>query len=145
MKLLLVVLALALPTPELVLADRADLIEINHVYDESGRGVLDQLIFWDYSPSDERFHVVAWRLLKSPEQRPVRDWRRGDYVSRWHDGDLFREVRAPQIRETWSQYDPELLDRALVPPNRRRDLVLPTRRPPRPAAPPEPPPPVEHR
>ena len=46
------------------LCEKVDLIEVNHFYDEQGKLVLDQLIFYDWSPADGRFQVRAWRLLK---------------------------------------------------------------------------------
>jgi hypothetical protein len=105
--------------------DRVDLIEINHFYDEQGRLVLDQLIFYDWSPSDGRYHVRAWRRVSSPAQIPLRDWRSGDYVAIWHDSkerDVLREVRARSVRETWTQYDPELVEREFLAQEKRRDL-----------------------
>ena len=44
--------------------DRVDLIEVNHFYDEQGRLVFDQIIFYDWSPMQCRYQVRDWRLLK---------------------------------------------------------------------------------
>ena len=106
-----------------VTTDRVDLIEINHFYDENGKHVFDQIIFYDWCNKDCRFHVRAWRLLKKPTQVPSRNWQNGDYVAVWHDtGDVLRRVRGATICETWTQYDPELHERQFRPKDKRRDL-----------------------
>jgi hypothetical protein len=99
-----------------------DLIEINHFYDDHGRLVFDQIIYYDWSPAESRYHVRAWRLLKQKAQIPHRNWEHGDYVAVWHDGDLLRKVRAQSIRESWTQYDPELAEREFLPKEKRREL-----------------------
>jgi hypothetical protein len=64
--------------------------------------------------------VRAWRLLKSPSQIPRRD---GPLFSTvWHDGDVLRRVRCRSVRETWTQYDPELLERKFLPKDKRDAL-----------------------
>ena len=110
---------------EPVTQDAVDLIEVNHFYDEHGKLVFDQVIFYDWSAATSRYHVRAWRLLKSPGQVPRRNWKRRDFVSLWHDGDMLRQVRATSMRETWTQYDPELMDREHLPKQRRRELGKP--------------------
>lgn len=103
--------------------DRVDLIEVNHFYDEHGKHVFDQIIFYDWCSKDCRHHVRAWRLLKKPAQLPFRNWSQGDYVAVWHEGDVLRRVRAASIRESWTQYDPELVEREFLPKEKRRDLT----------------------
>lgn len=112
----------AVPTDPALL-DRVDLIEVNHVYDQSGRPVLDQVIFYRWSHADARYQVVAWRLLRSPGQVPQRDWRKRVYVSQWFDAALLRKVIAGQRRETWTTYDPEMAERAIYPIEYRRELA----------------------
>jgi hypothetical protein len=102
--------------------DRVDLIEVNHFHDSEARLVFDQVIFYEWSPAKSRHQVQAWRLLKSPRQYPRRDYRVGDYVTRWTDGETDREVRAATIRETWTQHDPELLERAELAKEKRKEL-----------------------
>jgi len=118
--------------------DEVDLVEVNHFFDEQGKRVFDQIIFYDWSPVPARYQVRAWRLIKSPSQMPARDWRRGDYVTTWRDGDLQREVRAKSYRESWTQHDPELLEREHLPKEKRRELYKPLvlKLPPRRPAPP---------
>jgi hypothetical protein len=108
-----------------VISDRVDLIEINHFHDEQGRRVFDQIIFYDWSPAESRFNVRDWRLLKSPSQIPLRNWRGRDFVTIWHDfkqRDVLRKVHARMIRETWTQYDPELVEREFLALDKRRAL-----------------------
>jgi len=106
-------------------SDRVDLIEINHFFDEQGRLVFDQIIFYDWSSTDSRYNVRDWRLLKTPAQVPLRNWRNNDFVAIWHDfkdRDVLRKVHARMLRETWTQYDPELVEREFLPQERRREL-----------------------
>ena len=105
-----------------VSVDRVDLVELNHFHDEQGKQVFDQIIFYDWSPTRGRYNVLAWRLLKHPSQLPVRDWSTGDYVTVWRDNAVVREVRAQTMRESWTQYDPELIERAFLPKEQRREL-----------------------
>lgn len=118
-----IVLASMCHTPnEDIARDRVDLIEINHFYDEQGRLVFDQIIFYDWSPALSRYNVRAWRLLKNPAQIPHRNWRQRHFVTVWHDGDVLRKVESSSLRESWTQYDPELVEREFLPKERRREL-----------------------
>ncbi|MBW3596936.1 MAG: hypothetical protein KY475_06630 [Planctomycetes bacterium] len=117
--------AAALTPAEEVAIDQVDLVEVNHFYDEHGRRVFDQVIFYDWSPGAGRYQVRAWRLLKSQSQFPIKNWERGDFTAVWHDGEVLREVRAASFRETWTQYDPELVERDYLPKDRRRELMKP--------------------
>lgn len=120
--LLTVVLLGILPTDPALL-DQLDLVEVNHVHDQAGSPVLDQVIFYQWSHVDARYQVIAWRLLRSSDQIPQHDWRKRRYVSRWFDADLLRKVIAGQRRETWTTYDPEMAERAIYPVEYRRELA----------------------
>ena len=104
-----------------------DLIELNHFYDEHGRHVFDQVIFYTWSESHRRFHVQAWRLVKHSSQLPVETWNPGGYRCTWHDDGVLRTVRAPAYRETWTQVDPERTNRKLFPQDQRLGLIKPVR------------------
>lgn len=121
--LLLVYACLGLVPSDPAILDQVDLIEVNHVYDSSGRPILDQVIFYQWSRADARYQVIAWRLLRSPGQVPQRDWNRRAYVAHWFDADLLRKVVAGQCRETWTTYDPEMAERAIYPMEYRRELA----------------------
>lgn len=107
---------------EVVLKDSVDLVEVNHYHDTRGQHVFDQLIFYDWSSQKKRFQVRAWRLIKSDNQLPRRDHRTGNWLVRWHDDGTMREVLAKSRRETWTQYDPELVERDNLPQEQRLDL-----------------------
>ncbi len=102
-----------------------DLIELNHFVDDEGREVFRQLIFYDWSKSQHRFHVRAWRLVKYESQLPQRRWNPDHYQCTWHDDGLLRQVVAPQMRETWTQQDPERVNRKYLPEDQRAPLFVP--------------------
>ena len=83
------------------------------------------MIFYDWSQDVGRYQVRAWRLVKSPTQFPQRDWEQGNYLSIWQDGEVLRKIRAASARESWTQYDPELVEREYLPKELRRDLYQP--------------------
>lgn len=127
---LIVTLGLALSSfaispREDVATERVDLIEVNHFYDEQGRLVFDQLLFYDWSHNDGRYQLRAWRMVKNNSQLPHRNWQTGDYVATWQDGDVLRKISAPTTRESWTQYDPELTEREFLPKEKRRELRSP--------------------
>lgn len=99
---LLLLLALSVPQPIPV-----DRVELNHY--SHGEHVFDQLIFYSWSSQRKRFDVREWRLKKSDSMVPVP--RRGGYMLRWHDDGVLREVTTNSFRETWTQYDPEVIER----------------------------------
>lgn len=109
-------------TPETILRDRVDLVEVNHYHDARGQHVFDQLIFYDWSSQQRRFQVRAWRLIKSDSQLPQREHRTGLWLVRWHDEGTLREVTATSHRETWTRHDPELVERDFLPQEQRLDL-----------------------
>jgi len=117
-----IVVCLGLNPSEDVARERVDLMEVNHFYDEQGRLVFDQVIFYDWAPEHSRYMVRAWRLVKNPSQLPERDWREGGYLAVWQDGEVLRRIRAESMRESWTQYDPELVEREYLPKERRREL-----------------------
>jgi hypothetical protein len=117
-----IVVALGTSPQQDVARETVDLIEINHFYDEHGRLVFDQVIFYDWSAGDARYMVRAWRLVKNPAQLPHRDWKDGGYSAFWQDGEQLRHVRSSSIRESWTQYDPELVEREYLPKERRKEL-----------------------
>lgn len=106
-----------------VVQDQVDLIEINHFYDSQGRLIFDQVIFYEWSRADARFHVTAWRRLKNAWQVPRKRWSDGVYTTTWCDGDVVRSVVSGNMRETWTQYDPELVEREYLPREYRRGLT----------------------
>ena len=82
--------------------ESVDLIEVNHFYDEHGRLVFDQVIFYDWSAGDARYNVRAWRLVKNPVAASAARLDRRRLLALWQDGE--------QIRHIHSQVDPRNLD-----------------------------------
>lgn len=109
-----VIIALSILPHEVAARDRVDLIERNHFHDGDGREVFRQEIGWDWDGHQHR--VVFWRLSSGMtfQERPPQ--------LTWSDGRLVRQVRAVYWRETWTQFDPELLQREELPKNLRRGL-----------------------
>lgn len=116
---LILVAASSVPC-EAALIEWADVIEVNAYYDHQGNRVFTQLIFWDWKPDCSEYRVFAWRMAKG--QRVIRDHDRDCFSITWIDQGTLREVRSRSVRYTWTQYDPELLDRANLPPDKRRGL-----------------------
>lgn len=98
-------------------------VEENHCYDEHGHHVFDQLIFWDWYPELSQHHVSAWILLKDDMPRTSRDHRKKTRVTRIITGVGTYEIYSRSYRETWTQYDPELLDRANIPREKRPKIL----------------------
>jgi hypothetical protein len=117
----LVIAAFSILPVDDVARESVDLIELNHFYDEHGRLVFDQTIFYDWSPNEARYNVRAWRLVKSAAELPHRTWPEG-YWSFWIDGEQLRGIWSKAYRETWTQYDPELAEREILPKEKRREL-----------------------
>jgi len=124
--IVIAVAAMGLLPREHFVKENVDLIEVNHYHDEHGRLIFDQVIFYDWSPIDGRYQVRDWRLLKSPSQVPRRNWRSGGYQVIWNDertGDTLRQIDARSLRETWTNHDPEMRERAFLPQEKRRTLL----------------------
>ena len=118
----LLLLAVSLLPGEDVVRESVDLVEVNHLFNDKGEHVFDQVVFYDLDLPNGKFQVRAWRLIKSADQLPYRDWRHGDYVTMWYDGEQLRRVRSPSLQETWTQYDPEQVEREFLPKEKRRNL-----------------------
>ena len=122
---LLVAIAPGSPSSVSTVRQRVDMIELNHFVDEDGREVFRQVIFYEWSKQHKRYHVRAWRLVKKPSQLPQRRWNPAIYQCTWHDDGLLRQVWRPTMRETWTQKDPERVNRKLLPEDQRVPLWVP--------------------
>lgn len=122
METLIVITALCIIPRETAVNDTCDLIEMNHMYSDSGELVLSQAIFYSWDESQARFQVVDWRLWKSNRQ-PSKLWHINEYEIIWHDGDVLRRVRAKCFVVTWTQHDPEMRERSVLAKEFRRGLT----------------------
>ncbi|MAG01759.1 hypothetical protein CMI42_00310 [Candidatus Pacearchaeota archaeon] len=105
-----------------VAKDKADILELNHYFDDNGKRVFDQIILWNWHHSEGEHHVFAWRFAKQPGQIPQRNWSKNNYTIQWLDGKTLRYVESDSQRETWTQYDPEVHDRTFFRQSQRREL-----------------------
>jgi len=109
------------------LRDHCDRIEINHVVNTTtGEVQLDQIIYWDYSPT-HGYIVRAWRTHKCFSQSPYRVTP-NLYRSSFHDSrdqNASREVTAGSFIETYTDHDPESNNQEIVGRNERRELSVP--------------------
>jgi len=131
--LLLILMSLAIVKADVNTAsDHCDLIEHNSYHDASGRLVLDQLIFWEWSPSLDRYHVREWTLSDNDKQ-PQRDYRSGLWITKYTDRDakLDRVIKSAHYRRSFTQVDPERENQKLLPESERHGLIK--RLPPQPA------------
>lgn len=96
--------------------DKFSICEHNHFFDEHGQLVFDQFLFKDWNKATCRFDVQAWRLDKGKAVKV------GNSLL-FYDGDTLRRIRFDDFQETWSQYDPECIDRQYFPKEQRRDLL----------------------
>jgi|SRR5690606_35531413 len=120
MNLFILIVALSiLPSPAAPVEDRVDLIEVNHYYDDCGKPVFTQLIFYDWHAHESRHHVRAWRMVREGDAPAAC----GEVLFR--DSGVLRRVRAPIIRHTWTQHDPEIAEREHLPQHERRGLTAP--------------------
>jgi hypothetical protein len=116
----IVIAALCVVPQSTVRRESVDRIEINAYFDEQGREIFTQAIFWDWD--GERYQVRAWRMVKEGVPMPSRDWA-GGYKMLWDDADTVREVRTPSVVQTWTQHDVEVSERETLPKEQRKELL----------------------
>ena len=90
---------------------RCDQIELNRVYNDDGQLWLEQVIFWRWEPA-VGWACEGWRRLDHGRLRKTpHGWR-------WEEPGLCVEARV--MRQSWTQYDRELVNRDEWPVERRR-------------------------
>lgn len=92
-----------------------DLVERNTYCDEEGSEVFTQYIFSDWNTRHGRHEIVDFRM----DDGQIR--REGNVLWFAHLGEIHR-VRTEHLRESKTQYDPELQERECRPMGRRRKL-----------------------
>lgn len=101
---------------------QVDLMELNHFLDHEGREVFRQVIFYDWSPSTNEFHVRQWRLIRNEDELPRQTVKPKSIQCQWFEKGTSRTVLANDFRETWSQKDPEQVNRKILPEDQRKPL-----------------------
>lgn len=130
------------------MVDHVDTVEINHFYDDQGCHVFDQALYYDWNKWQGRNDLRDWRLIKDGRAALTEDEKKavppkepqwigspmvpvkqpnGLYKAVWMDGYILREVVCNTIYESWTQYDPELAEREILPKEQRRGLSDPNR------------------
>lgn len=111
--------------PEDIVRDRVDLVEVNHFFDEAGNPKFDQVIYYRWSKERGRYDVVDYKQLSCRNQIPVRIGKLDGYLAIWHDKTdhyVLRAVHSRAMIETWTQHDPEMVERKYLPKDRRAEL-----------------------
>lgn len=101
--------------------DEIEVIELNHFYDDVGRLVFDQLIFWR---ADHRgvLQVGAWMLAKRGTLTEVPCVGRRAFLLSTGDAPD-RVIHAKSYLQTHTQHDIEMTDRTRLPKNMRVPLT----------------------
>jgi hypothetical protein len=93
-------------------------MELNAFFDCKGRLCFEQVIFWDFSRTNGCPEVRAWRMVCDNDlhnRRPVKSEATGLWVSEWTEQGKRYRIVSRQYRESFSQIDPEVLDRKKLP------------------------------
>ena len=106
---LLTIATYAAPTPQV------DRMEVNHYSDK-----FTQVIFWQWSEQRKRYDVRGWKMVEHESQLPRLS--NGRYVMRWTEFGQLREVTANRCIETHTTFDPELLERQILPSENRKPI-----------------------
>ena len=93
-------------------SDRVELIELNHVRDENGKHVFDQLLFWSDYP-ERGLHVRDWCVVKPNTMLPRKQ--EDAWETRWSRKGVTYVVRANRFKETTTRFDPEIADPVTFP------------------------------
>lgn len=117
MELIFLLLSI-LPQPSGCIDVECSYVEVNHFYDNDGKKVFSQLILWN----DGQFgpQVIDYKMLSRGRFSNEDDFKIVDYTDRnpllivEHSSLIFR-VRCGSIQETWTQFDPELVNREVYP------------------------------
>jgi hypothetical protein len=103
-----------------------DVVELNHYYQpDNAATILVQWLMWDRDPRSNSYMIVAWRVHGKGHDRFQLRKRDGgsELAIRDSEGSCFF-VRAPEFRETWTPYDPEVANRKSWPVAHRRGLKI---------------------
>jgi hypothetical protein len=111
--------------PEDVADLKCDRLVLNTYYNEAGHFCFSQVLFqdWDCRGGDWDYFTRAYRIVRKGEMCPQRDWEHGGYSLRWKDGDVWRRIQAPAYTVSDTQFDPEVLEREILPKEQRRELL----------------------
>lgn len=105
-----------------------DMIELNHYFNGKAQHVYSQVIFYERLAANGHFHVRGWALIEMreslnrlPQYDPIADKVVVDMIT--SDGKYTR-LESRLFKETWTQYDPERLDKDKLPEQYRLRLAV---------------------
>ena len=122
MKILILLALFSTITDENIQTQHIDVLELNHFYDENGRLVFDQYIFWEWDRFTKRFQIKAWRLKKPNMPLDLKNKLIYVFEGNQRDKSKIKKIYFYSFRESWTQYDPELLEREFLSREGRKEL-----------------------
>ena len=110
-----------------VVQEQFSKIELNHFFDECGRAVYSQLIFWQHNRSAGRDEVRHWRLYNAKDDR-IRfgcEFVNFSWMDLENEQNLFtfRDAKSRSFVETFSQTDPERANKKILDERNRVQLI----------------------
>ena len=94
--------------------DHVDVVEVNHFYDNAGKIVFDQLIYYNYSKR-LGYVVVAWKILEGAREKVTPEEHKK------------RTIKAPVINGVKQTYNPRWIGHSAIPTRQHsRGLYLAT-------------------
>lgn len=121
-----------------VTEENVDLIEYNNLYDENGDATLDQIILWNWDIHDKAYRCCDFLVVGTPtkplnnnkpgEKRDCKAGSELNYPMKTKDGNYrsivskmgkTRIIYGNLMRETWTQFDPEIADQEHIPKHQR--------------------------
>lgn len=113
--------------------DRVDVIELNYRYDEQGKLVFRQFIFWDYDVCFKKYVVREWALIEDSVRGELAFtiWENpltleNHLVYKDREYGFRRHIIAGSYRVSHAQSDPELVSKKTFSENLREKLSVPS-------------------
>lgn len=104
-----------------IIIDKFDIIEINHIYDDNGILILNQVICWDFIyDNDEKIYikrVEAYSLFSMMDNGAIKKFDITYIDINFYKKSILclhknklRKIEGKELIETWIQFDPEQID-----------------------------------
>ena len=107
---------------------RVERVELNHVYDANCEHSFDQLILrrWQRLTAGDGHYVTDWQTITEENRLVIRPLDDLTLITWNHEGEDYA-ILTLRVRETWTQFDPEVLDRKKLKPDDRRSYLKETK------------------
>lgn len=126
-----------------VTEEHVDMIEYNNLYDENGDALLDQIVLWNWDIHDKAYRCCDFAVVGTPPPQPNKPGEKKDckpssemnYPMKMPNGSYrtivsklgrTRVIYSNLMRETWTQFDPEVADQEHI---QRHQRVKPAQTP----------------